>query len=568
MKNGRISRILQLPYLLTLLFLPIWLGCCGIQANADLGGMMGSATSAAVSGSTSGSTGGATPSFTDQRTSCYGQNVQTGVEEKAIQGKTESGSDPANQYKPVQMGGMTSSTDPQYTEQPSPTVAKQAQPNQAVTPDPTKQKLFTQYPPWVLNNYGPPKATPFRVDPLSNPQPTGNNGFSPAAFQNNPLLKGAPASDLVSQESTFDAAHRAAGKMLNPNIHQYEAQLQGGTQSLGQATSAAGTAQFSSNLATCQTYLINVANENAGAATSSSADTKTLPQAIWMVQQMFHAVYLPMAFLLVLPGAVLSQWKSVVRHGVMNADSESPFTGILRGAVAVFLIPATQVIVSYGIDVGNSLTYEITQQIDVGSISSWTNAITNPDAALTQTEKTTKQQAQSSMDATMQASYSSMQMLLNNGLMILAAYQVIMACYLFLMGPLAASFLAYPESIGNLFRPVFSGWLDGLLNLVLWRFWWSVILLVMSTRLQWLGQMGEPTNGPWETLVFAAFMVMLTYVPFMALDFRPGDMVDQLMEKTQASNSGSASGGASAGAPSAAGAAGQNFATARQGSIS
>jgi hypothetical protein len=179
-----------------------------------------------------------------------------------------------------------------------------------------------------------------------------------------------------------------------------------------------------------------------------------------------------------------------------------------------------------------------------------------------------KQQSQTAMDATMQASYASFQMLLNNGLMILASYQVVMACYMFLMGPMAAAFLAYPESIGQLFRPVFSNWLEGLMNLVLWRFWWSVILLVMSTRLQWLGQMGEPTNGPWETMVFAAFMVMLGYVPFMALDFKPGDMVDQLMEKTQASNSGASGGGASAGAPSAGGSAGQNFATARQGAIS
>jgi hypothetical protein len=75
-----------------------------------------------------------------------------------------------------------------------------------------------------------------------------------------------------------------------------------------------------------------------------------------------------------------------------------------------------------------------------------------------------------------------------------------------------------------------------LINLVLWRFWWCIIVLVMTTRLQWLQELGQPTNGPWEKLVFTAFTVMLAYVPFAPFDFRPGDLVEQILQQTNGGN--------------------------------
>ena len=119
--------------------------------------------------------------------------------------------------------------------------------------------------------------------------------------------------------------------------------------------------------------------------------------------------------------------------------------------------------------------------------------------------------------------------------MVLTVYQMVMICYLYLLGPIAAAMFAWPAGVGKLFRPVFSSWLNGLTDLVLWRFWWCIILLCMATRIQWLKDIGSYNpSSEWEPLVYTAFMVMLTYVPFAALDFKPGDMVDSLLEKAAA----------------------------------
>ncbi len=69
----------------------------------------------------------------------------------------------------------------------------------------------------------------------------------------------------------------------------------------------------------------------------------------------------------------------------------------------------------------------------------------------------------------------------------------------------------------------------------------------MSTRIQWLMEMGQyDPKSPWEPIVFLAFTVMLAYIPFMALDFKPGAMVDALLEKTGGNRGGAKPGGASA----------------------
>ncbi len=138
------------------------------------------------------------------------------------------------------------------------------------------------------------------------------------------------------------------------------------------------------------------------------------------------------------------------------------------------------------------------------------------------------------MAATTRAIFTFAASFLNYGIMVLLAYQVVIVCYLYLMGPIAAAFYAWPGGIGSLFKPVFNNWLNALLNLVLWRFWWCTIVLCMVTRINWLQDIGmyDPTSQ-WEPLVYTAFLVMLAYVPFHALEFRPGDMVDQIMDKAK-----------------------------------
>ncbi len=72
-----------------------------------------------------------------------------------------------------------------------------------------------------------------------------------------------------------------------------------------------------------------------------------------------NELFVPMALLLLLPGAVLSQVRAIVAQGTGVLGDVNPFDGILRSIVAIFLIPATYLVVNYGIDVSNAISHEI-----------------------------------------------------------------------------------------------------------------------------------------------------------------------------------------------------------------
>ncbi|MDR3612600.1 MAG: hypothetical protein P4L53_03485 [Candidatus Obscuribacterales bacterium] len=472
-----------------------------------------------------------------------GHNVDALNEVNMIQIKKSDQTDPTCHYAAQPVGGAQAGNAQLDVTTPTPeTTSQVAVPDQPIKGDsgwihnPTG---LTQYPNPLLNHIGPPKGAPpwSYTKQTAYRQGKGNN-VPPNTFKNGPLLGQTPSSDLNDAIGAAVGGLRLGSQLNNPDFKQSVAQQQGQVQQAAEGANAAGTNQFMGNMAIVQTYLINVANENAGAPGGGSGP-HTLPQAIGMVQAMYKNVYLPIALLLLLPGAVATQVMCVVHKAINHEGSEeisSPFTGIMRAMVAVFLIPGTQLIVSYSIDVGNSMTGAVTDNLQTAGITSWVNGITNPNPNQTQKQKIQAAEAQSTTGAMQDMVFGTISMLASDGLMILTQWQIVLACYLLLLGPIAACFFAWPAKVGKLFKPVFGNWLDALFNLVLWRFWWCVILLCMATRLQWLADIGEPTQGPWERLVFMAFEVMLTYVPFMALEFKPGSLVDQLMEKTKGSS--------------------------------
>lgn len=61
--------------------------------------------------------------------------------------------------------------------------------------------------------------------------------------------------------------------------------------------------------------LINVANEASGAGYPGMVMYKTIPEAVSMVQRMYKQVFIPMAILFLLPGAVASQVKGQIGRG-------------------------------------------------------------------------------------------------------------------------------------------------------------------------------------------------------------------------------------------------------------
>ncbi len=279
-----------------------------------------------------------------------------------------------------------------------------------------------------------------------------------------------------------------------------------------------------------------------------------------------------MALLLLLPGAIMTNLKGYLAGGILglhnDEDAVSPFSGMLRSVIAIFLIPATQLFASWSIDVGNSMTYEVQNYIQPAALMEWmkeqtynapmqnaTNQLSMPkDLQLMEStlgmekggggniagkvdgggEGKSQVEQQSSGTRMLQMAYNLLNVAMNFGMLMLSAFQIVMICYLFLMGPLAAAFFAWPAGVGSLFKTVFANWIDALIGVSLWKFWWCVVILIMQTRIDWLQEQGiYIPNSQWEMCVYTAFMVILLYVPFVPFDYKPGEMVTKILQKAE-----------------------------------
>lgn len=336
------------------------------------------------------------------------------------------------------------------------------------------------------------------------------------------------------------------------------------------------------------TALINVANEASGTGGNVGALFRTIPDAVGMVMRMYKQVYVPMAILFLLPGAVISQVKSTVGRGLANTvnvqEAQHPFDGLLRSIVAVFLIPATQVIVSWSIDVGNSMAFSMVDWIDIPMIVDWFHELSyNPPAsnndntirppqpgggqqggqqggggtfaalgasmlgsfggflgglldsllgawggagegiAVNQHEADVHLERQGFLGIILQMTFNILLYTAGLFIVFMSAYQVVLICYLFLLGPLAAAFYAWPHvNQGNgvaVFRGVFGNWVEAVIKVSLWRFYWMVILAVITQRLIYTG--GGTGDLQWEVCMFASFLGIMMYVPGQPFDFLP-----------------------------------------------
>jgi hypothetical protein len=474
------------------------------------------------------------PSFSQQQIEFFKFAKHTGREERAEALKREPGTGKTQRFDSTKQFGKIDTPESRRIfpiKESTPKTNAQSPIQEQPVPHPYIQKLFTEYSNPMLNHFGPPRyGVPFRVTPNHNPYPRDLN---PAAFADRPYMTGARPSDLVDHASTLASAQRTAEGLLSPSFQTGQAKLQAKMQTIAEGTGEAAAECFQCAVSSCSQTLINVANEASGPP--PTAGEKTLPQVVWMVQQLYKNVYLPMALLFLLPGALLTQIKSLVAIHYKNErdeDLQNPLSGMLRAAVAIVLIPAVQLTVSYSVDVGNSLTYEVEKLLRSQPVIAWGQNQTTKQYDGTPAERTEKLQSESTSSALQGCLFNGLDFLLNHAFVVLIAFQTVLACYLFLMGPLAAAFLAWPGSIGKLFAPVFGNWVNALFVLILWRFWWCVIILCMAIRLNWMSQSGQ-SGGEWESVMYTAFLVMLVYVPFAPFDFRPGDMVDQLLQKAR-----------------------------------
>ena len=371
---------------------------------------------------------------------------------------------------------------------------------------------------------------------------------------------GRPISNVAAGTNDARAAQMGAQDGGNPKGQCSGSKCNGsGNQASSAGSAGEDTLECMQNALDGMTLnLINVANEDAGSPCSSDQVSKTYANAVWMVMKMYKACFIPMGVLFLLPGALITNTKTLVSFGILHngndEDCTNPFAGIMRSTIAIFLIPATQMILSYMVDVGNSLQYSCQPYVNIPIIVLWAQEqvqIFKPDqqggpianlpnipmapwrgkfAGMPKAGAILEQI--SGLDAALSELANECCHILTEGLTIAYAFQLATLCYLFLLGPIAAAFFAWPSGIGkDIFRKAFSSWVDGVVLVSLWKFWWNVLLICMTVRCE-SGALNP--FDVFEVYYLVAFLCIMMVVPFNPFDFKPGEIVSKALEKAQA----------------------------------
>ncbi|MDQ5934201.1 MAG: hypothetical protein QG574_1499 [Cyanobacteriota bacterium erpe_2018_sw_21hr_WHONDRS-SW48-000092_B_bin.40] len=491
---------------------------------------------------------------------------------------------------------------------------------------------------------GSPRVTPVYMpvynsqgymQPLLNATNTTKQARDNEIYQNTLTTFGMPLSDTQFQMINRENNQRKIEQMWDPEKAQWMTKATAQMVGASASNSMAGTAEqsFGSALdrivnADGGNCLINVANEASGAGYPGMVMYKTIPEAVGMVQRMYKQVFIPMAILFLLPGAVASQVKGQIGRGfnLGYAEGANPFEGIFRSIVAVFLIPATQVIVSWSIDAGNSMAMSVRPWVDTDMIQDWANELSyntkhEKDANYLKStphgsgsagggaggtggtggtggagsglggiisglgssiggivgswlsslgafisgagigtglgaqvpEGATVYEEQGALSQVMQLNLNMMMNTASIFLVILGAYQLVMICYLLLLGPLAAAFYAWPQVTGSgkLFRNVFGSWVEAVLQVSLWRFYWMVVLAVITQRLIYTN--GGTPDLQWEVCMFTCFLGILLWAPSSPFSFGPRGGLEKADKLAQDNKQGGGGGGGKGGGKGGAG---------------
>ncbi|MBS1957311.1 MAG: RHS repeat protein [Cyanobacteria bacterium SZAS-4] len=378
------------------------------------------------------------------------------------------------------------------------------------------------YTPTIPNSDGTLPA-PFLVSPLFKSildavlKPMALNGGVPTILQSiEATIKAAVTSSLSSQDP---------GKVTPPaQAAQAAAGQQAGDSAGGAAKdNAAGAIDF------CSRYLKNFASDGGNR---------------W--NKVRDSIFMPIAILLLLPGAVLAQVKAIAAAGNPVLGSVNPFDGILRSIVAIFLIPGTYLAISFGIDFSNCVSFTISDQYTRlfgsnmykdalcgqmramptngasasagnGPVPPWPN---NPDienqnfgngspdpcggapADANHVNEAMPAHVVYSRLAVYGANAAS-----TTAWNILCAFQMAYLCYLYLVGPIVAALWVWPV---KQLRDAFPSWIEGVITLCFWSMFWNTTILLMACFKDY---------GTTGTYIFTALNFLATSCVKYAFDF-------------------------------------------------
>jgi hypothetical protein len=238
-------------------------------------------------------------------------------------------------------------------------------------------------------------------------------------------------------------------------------------------------------------------------------------------------LFIPIAILLLLPGAMLAQVKSIVAAGNPVLEESHPFDGLLRSIVAIFLIPATCLVLNYGIDLSNSLTYTIKTEyqnlfhddmyqsaicaevrafpvrqesenrgaLDLPTTKMgqllpeqktvfarvegqlFSTKLEDPCAGLYIAPKDRADEALPTNVVAARLAFNSMNAVLCAGWNALCAFQTVYLYYLWLMGPIVAALWVWPMKF---LRDALPSWIEGCVTLCFWSLLWNTTILLMA----------------------------------------------------------------------------------------
>jgi hypothetical protein len=258
------------------------------------------------------------------------------------------------------------------------------------------------------------------------------------------------------------------------------------------------------------------------------------------------SVFMPIAILLLLPGAVLAQVKAIASAGNPVLGNVNPFDGILRSIVAIFLIPGTYLVISFGIDFSNCITFTISDQYTrmfgsnmykdalcgqmramptngasasagSGQVPPWPqgsnlesqnfgNGSPDPCGGAPAAPGHVNEAMPASVVYSRLAVYGA-NAASTTGWNILCAFQMAYMCYLYLVGPIVAALWVWPIKA---LRDALPSWIEGVITLCFWSMFWNTTILLMACFKDY---------GTTGTYIFTALNFLSTSCVKYAFDF-------------------------------------------------
>jgi len=402
------------------------------------------------------------------------------------------------------------------------------------------------------------KSGPYSLVP---PMPVWTSN-APANYSHQDTENYTTTGALLTDTSFGIQANGAMTKMVekafSPERIMHAASGVGGVAANNTANSEAGvtTNQAYSAIDYCKQFLTNFTAE---------------PGNVW--QDIRDHLFIPMAVLLLLPGAVLAQVRAIIAQGSPVLVGEAhPLEGLLKSIVAIFLIPGSFLVINYGIDVANSLTYTVaTEYTRIFGSDMYEDAkcavqrafpVNRPQDNLNTLRETRQPAAAGGFsvfavlerntlgialidpclgiyqsilpDETVPQVMNAMRAMVNSMGMTAAlswnlscAFQMAYLYYLWCMGPIAAALWVWP--IAKM-KASLGSWVEGVITVCFWSLFWNTVILLLACF------KGVGFTG---TIIVASLLAMAVAAIKSAFDFS-GMVTEAVMAAQSAAQAGAA----------------------------